>query len=111
MVIGFILTKTPAEEGYNTFIRFLDLFIESDNIIIYLLGNGVYNFRKMHLPSEELMKRLNGSKRESKIFACLDDMKARGINEEMLLGDVVTFESYNELILNLMEKMDQVFTF
>lgn len=38
-------------------------------------------------------------------------MKARGINEEMLLGDVVTFESYNDLILNIMENMDQVFTF
>lgn len=46
MGIGFILTKTPAEEGYNTFIRFLNLFIESDNIIIYLLGNGVYNSEK-----------------------------------------------------------------
>jgi len=111
MNLGFILTKTPAEEGYNTFIKFLKLYSETDDIIIYLIGNGVYNFRKGHNPSNAVMKLIENSKNSIKIYSCLDDLKARGINVETLLKGVMAFESYDSMVVDIMENMDQVYTF
>ncbi len=38
MHVGFILTKTPAEEGFNTFVKFLNVYIRNNDVSIYLLG-------------------------------------------------------------------------
>jgi sulfur relay protein TusB/DsrH len=111
MHIGFILTKTPSEEGYNTFIKFLKLYIETDDISIYLIGNGVYNFRARNNPSRDLMEIISRSKRSLKIYSCLDDMNARGIEVEKLLEGVVTFENYDIMVIDIMENMDQVQTY
>lgn len=111
MHIGFILTKTPSEEGYNTFIKFLNLYIDTDDISIYLIGNGVYNFRERNNPSKDLLKIINRSKRSLKIYSCLDDMNARGIKVETLLDGVVTFENYDIMVIDIMENMDHVQTY
>ena len=42
MHIGFILTKSPSEQGFKTFIDYSQLYINNDQISIYLLGSGVY---------------------------------------------------------------------
>lgn len=111
MNLGFILTKTPAEEGYNTFIKFLKLYSQTDDIIIYLIGNGVYNFRKGHYPSNAVMNLIENSKKSMKIYSCLDDLKARGISVETLLKGVMAFETYDSMVVDIMENMDQVYTF
>jgi sulfur relay protein TusB/DsrH len=111
MKLGFILTKTPAEEGYNTFKKFLKMYIDTDDVTIYLIGNGVYNFRKRHPPSNSLMELMNKSKRSLKIYTCLDDLNARGINVETLVEGVVPFETYDMMVVDIMENMDQVHTF
>jgi len=111
MHIGFILTKTPSEEGYNTFIKFLKLYIDTDDISIYLIGNGVYNFRVRNNPSKDLMEIINRSKRSLKIYSCRDDLNARGIKVETLLEGVVPFENYDIMVVDIMENMDQVQTY
>lgn len=111
MHIGFILTKTPAEEGYNTFLKFLRFHVDKDDISIYLIGNGVYSFRKGHPKASVIMKLLDESDKTSKIFACVDDLKARGIKINSLTKGVKPFDNYDEMVLDVMENMDQVLSF
>lgn len=109
MRLGFILTKTPSEEGYKTFLKFLKIYA-TEEITIYLLGNGVYNFRKKHKPSKELMKLLEKSKSQ-KIYTCQDDLEARGISVETVLTNVLPFETYDTMVVDIMENQDQIFSF
>jgi len=111
MHMGFILTKTPAEEGFNTFIKFLKIYIETDDVSIYLLGNGVYSFMSKHSKSHTLMDIIKDSNRNTKVYACLDDLKARGISEEKLAKFVDSFVIYDEIIIDIMENLDQVLSF
>ena len=109
MRLGFILTKTPSEEGFKTFLKILKIYA-TEEITIYLLGNGVYSFRKEHKPSKELMELLEKS-RSHKIYTCQDDLEARGISVETILNNVLPFESYDTMVLDIMENQDQVFSF
>lgn len=109
MRLGFILTKTPSEEGYNTFVKFIEVYQHND-LTIYLLGNGVYNFRMNFEPSEHLMELLEKSP-SFIIYACEDDLGARGIAEETLFEGVITFKSYDTIVLDIMENQDQIFSF
>lgn len=111
MHIGFILTKTPAEEGYNTFLKFLKFHLGKDDISIYLIGNGVYSFRKKHPKAEFFMKVLKDSEQFSKVCANFDDIKARGIDINDLIDGVKPFYDYDEMVLDIMENMDQVLSF
>ena len=111
MHVGFILTKTPAEEGFNTFLKFLKIYIGNNNVSIYLLGNGVYCFRKGFSKSETVMDILKDSNKSFKIFACLDDLKARGIIVNSLIKDVEPFITYDEMVVDIMENTDQILSF
>ena len=111
MHMGFILTKTPAEEGFNTFIKFFKIYIETDDVSIYLLGNGVYSFISKNTNFYTLMNVINDSSRNIKVYACLDDLKARGIGEEKLAKFVDSFVIYDEIIIDIMENLDQVLSF
>jgi sulfur relay protein TusB/DsrH len=111
MHVGFILTKTPAEEGFNTFMKFLKIYIGNDDVTIYLLGNGVYCFIAKHSKSHAVMSILNDSNNTSKIYACLDDLKARGISVDRLTKDVDSFVSYDEMVIDIMENLDQILSF
>jgi len=111
MQVGFILTKTPAEEGFNTFLKFLKIYSGNDEVIIYLIGNGVYCFRAGHSKSEMVMNILADSNKDSKVYACLDDLKARGLSFNSLVKGVEPLMSYDEMVIDIMEKMDQVFSF
>lgn len=109
MRLGFLLTKTPSEEGYNTFLKFIEIYAAND-LTIYLLGNGVYNFRMNYGPSEHLMELLENSPSHS-IYACEDDLEARGIGKETLFEGVVTFKTYDTIVVDIMENQDQIFSF
>jgi len=111
MHVGFILTKTPAEEGFNTFLKFLKIYIGSDEVSIYLLGNGVYSFMAKHSKSNTLMGIIKDSNRNTRVYASLDDLKARGISADSLAKNVDSFVSYDEMVLDIMENMDQVLSF
>ncbi len=111
MHIGFILTKTPSEEGFNTFIKFLKIYIETDDISIFLLGNGVYSFMSNHSKSHTLLSIINDSNRIIKVYACLDDLKARGISQDKMAKFVDSFVSYDEIVIDIMENLDQVLSF
>jgi sulfur relay protein TusB/DsrH len=106
MHVGFILTKTPVEEGFRTFLKFINIYRE-DQVSIYLLGNGVYCGREGHSESKTIKEILTNSR----IYTCLDDIKARGISDNHLINGVKTFESYDDMVIDIMENMDQVMCF
>lgn len=109
MRLGFLLTKTPSEEGYNTFLKFIKIYAGHD-LTIYLLGNGVYNFRMNYEPSEHLMELLKNSP-SLRIYVCEDDLEARGIATETLFEGVMLFKTYDTLVVDIMENQDQIFSF
>jgi sulfur relay protein TusB/DsrH len=109
MHVGFILTKTPAEEGFNTFLKFLKIYIRNDDVTIYLLGNGVYCVIAKHSKFQTLTNILKTS--NTNVYACLDDLKARGISVSSISKDVNSFVSYDEMVIDIMENLDQVFSF
>jgi sulfur relay protein TusB/DsrH len=111
MHIGFILTKTPAEEGFNTFIKFLKIYTGSDEVSIFLIGNGVYSVIAKPSKSHTLLSIIQDSNRKISVYACLDDIKARGLSEDILAENVDSFVSYDELVIDIMENIDQVLSF
>ncbi|AXV37629.1 MAG: sulfurtransferase complex subunit TusB [Methanobacteriaceae archaeon] len=107
MRIGFILTKTPSEEGFCTFIKFIKVYIDKEDINVYLLTNGVYCAKRKHLHSDLIQKLL----KNCRIFAYLPDLTARGISENQLINGIQVIDSYDEIIVDIMEEMDQILSF
>lgn len=106
MQIGFILTKSPSEQGFNTFIDFSKLYINNDQISIYLIGNGVYCARKSY--SNPDLKTLF---KNSKVHVSGSDLKARGIADEQINDDIIVFSQYDNMIIDVMENLNQVVSF
>jgi sulfur relay protein TusB/DsrH len=104
MHIGFILTKTPSEEGFNIFLKLLSVYIGKEDISIYLIGNGVYTARDGSFRAPDILEIL----KKARVYASHDDLKARGIKVEQLIRGIEIFESYEILVLDMMEKMDQI---
>ena len=92
----FLLTKTP----YNDRTRLCFKMIErSENAILYLVGDGVYNLMSKSLeilPGE-------------RIFACKEDMDARGIQ----VGEKATIlaDFYEHFVEDIMRLSRHVYTF
>jgi len=107
MRMGFILTKTPGEQGFQSFLKFIDIYLGKAALSIYLLGNGVYFARNGHHELAKFHTILN----QARIIASLDDLQARGIKKEQLISGVETFENYDDFVLFLMEDLDQVLSF
>ncbi len=107
MQVGIILTKTPSEEGFNTFLRFASLYSGKEELSIYFIGNGVFSARKGHLKENEIKKLI----KNSSIFAYSDDLKARGIAEEDLIEGIKPFHSYDDLVIDIMENKNQILSF
>lgn len=106
MNIGFILTKSPFEQGFQTFIDFAQLYVHNDQISIYLVGNGVYGAQKNY-PNPDM-----GSVfKNSKVYAYANDLKARGIEEGQVKEGLMVFHEYDDLVINIMENFDQVMSF
>ena len=107
MRIGFILTKTPSEESFCTFMKFIGVYIGKEDINVYLLANGVYCAKKRHMHSDLIWKLL----KNCDIFAFLPDLKARGISENQLIEKIQLIENYDTIIVDMMENMDQIISF
>lgn len=107
MHIRFILTKTPSEQGFSTFLKFTDLYQDKNQLSVYLVGNGVYCARKDHMAVDKIKNLLNNSK----IYANSDDLKARGIAIEHLINGVIPFSHYDQVVIDIMENFDQILSF
>ncbi|OPY27445.1 MAG: DsrH like protein [Methanobacterium sp. PtaU1.Bin242] len=107
MHIGFILTKTPAEEGFQTFLKFINIYLGKEDLSIYLTGNGVYCAIEGYNESLKIHRIL----RKTKIYAYADDLDARGIKKKQLIPGIKIFENYETLVVALMEEMDQILSF
>jgi len=106
MHIGFILTKSPLDQGFKTFVDFSKLYINNDEISIYLVGNGVYCARKngSNPNVETLLK-------NSKVHVSGHDLKARGIGEDQIIDGLMVFNHYEDIVIDVMENFDQVVSF
>jgi sulfur relay protein TusB/DsrH len=106
MHIGFILTKSPSEQGFKTFIDYSQLYINNDQISIYLLGSGVYCTLKSYFnPDLELIFK------SSKVYVSFNDLKARGIENDHIKDDLIMFSEYDDMIIDVMDNFDQVVSF
>lgn len=104
MHVGFILTKTPAEQGFNTFLKFIELHRENQ-ITIYLVGNGVYC-----ATNRDAINRIEKFLNDSAIYATSDDLKARGIHVEHING-ISTVNNYDKIVKDIMENFDKILSF
>ena len=107
MKIAFIITKTPQEEGFNNFIKLLNLYVDNQDIHVYLIGNGVYNAVHGHIHTDLI----HGLAQKNTVLAYEKDLKARGLEEMSLIPGVSIFPDYGDMVVDIMEKMDQVFNF
>jgi tRNA 2-thiouridine synthesizing protein B len=107
MRIGFILTKTPAENGFKTFLEFLDLYIGKEDVFVCLVGDGVYCARKGHQKSGKIHTIIENGQ----LFALSEDLQARGISTEHTFPGTEILANYQELVIFIMEEMDQILTF
>jgi tRNA 2-thiouridine synthesizing protein B len=107
MRIGFIVTKTPAEDGFNTFLQFLNIYLGKEDVYIYLVGDGVYCARKGHQKSSKIREIIE----RGHLHALSEDLQARGISPERTFPGTKIIPGYRELVLDIMEEMDQILTF
>jgi len=106
MHIGFILTKSPSEQGFKTFRDFSRSYINNDQISIYLVGNGVYCARKDYSNSDlELLFE------SSTVYVYENDIIARGIKKEQIKDGLIVFSDYNDMVIAIMENFNQVVSF
>ncbi|MEN6329157.1 MAG: sulfurtransferase complex subunit TusB [Methanobacteriaceae archaeon] len=106
MRIGFIVTKTPSENGFKTFLQFLNIYLGKEEIYVYLVGDGVYGARKGQQPGE-----LREIIENDHLYALSEDLQARGISPEQIFPGTEIVASYQELVVAIMEEMDQILTF
>ena len=71
----------------------------SRNTVLYLVGDGVFNLLD---PSIEALP-------TDSIYACKEDMDARGVQPEDTAISLVEF--YEQLIEDMMEQSDKVYAF
>ncbi len=107
MKIGFIITKTPQEEGFNNFITLLNIYQAHAEIIIYLIGNGVYGGVHKHIHADLI----HFLAENHSVSVSENDLKARGLGKNNLIPGAKLFSDYDDLVVDLMEEMDQVFSF
>jgi tRNA 2-thiouridine synthesizing protein B len=92
----FLLTKPPHSDRA----RFcLELIAQSENAILYLAGDGVYNLLENAL---EVLP-------QDRILACKEDLDARGVQA----GDKATVPSdfYEQMVGDVMHERRRLYTF
>ncbi|KAF5086474.1 DsrH like protein [anaerobic digester metagenome] len=106
MHVGFIVTRTTGEAGFETFLNLANIYVARDEITIYLIGNGVYCARKGHKSglSPKIIE-------NSRVKALLDDLTARGIKEDQILEGFEIMQGYHEMVHEIIEELDQVLSF
>lgn len=94
--IVFLLTKPPHSERAKLCIQLIE---RSKNAVLYLVGDGVFNLLN---PSVEALP-------HDGIYACKEDMDARGVQSEDTAISVVEF--YEQLVEDMMVRSDKVYAF
>lgn len=92
----FLLTKPPKSDRARVC---LQLTAQSENAVLYLIGDGVYNL---------LDNALEALPRE-RIFACEEDLKARGVQPGVI--STVPNDFYEMLIEDIMLDGNRAYTF
>ncbi len=92
----FLLTKPPKTDRAR---MCLQLIARSENAILYLAGDGVYNL---------LDKTIEAMPKE-RIFACKEDLEARGVQP----GEIATLPNdfYEKLLEDIMLDGNMTYTF
>lgn len=92
----FLLTKPPCSDHARLCLR---LIARSENAVLYLAGDGVYNL---------LEKALEALPRD-RVLACREDLEARGVQA----GDNTTVPAdfYERLVNDAMSKSSRIYTF
>jgi tRNA 2-thiouridine synthesizing protein B len=92
----FLLTKPPCSDRA----RFcLQLIKRSENAVLYLAGDGVYNLLEKALEALPL----------DEVLACREDLEARGVQA----GDKTTVpvDFYEQLVDDAMNESSRIYTF
>ncbi len=92
----FILTKPPNHERATLCWK---LIAQSENAVVYLAGDGVYNL---------LCSAIKDLPKE-KILACKEDVEARGVQVEERAIVLIYF--YEQLVENIMDERNRIITF
>ena len=92
----FLLTKPPYNDSTKLCFKIID---RSDNAILYLMGDGVYN----------LMSKSLDILSKEKIFACKEDMDARGIRARE--NATILADFYEHFVEDIMGLRSHVYTF
>ena len=92
----FLLTKPPYNDRTRLCFKMIG---RSENAILYLMGDGVYNLMSKSL---EILPK-------EKIFACKEDMDARGIQAKEKVTILVYFHEH--FVEDIMGLSRHVYTF
>jgi tRNA 2-thiouridine synthesizing protein B len=93
--VVFLLTKTPDNPRSELCLKLMN---RSRGARLYLSGDGVYHL----LQNVDLLP-------ASRIFACKEDLSARGIQAK---GNVTVLDAfYEKMIEDIMEKCHRLYTF
>jgi tRNA 2-thiouridine synthesizing protein B len=92
----FLLTKPPCSDRARFCLR---LIAQSENAVLYLAGDGVYN----------LLEKAPGALPLYGVLACREDLEARGVQA----GDktIVPVDFYEQLVKDAMNKSSRIYTF
>jgi tRNA 2-thiouridine synthesizing protein B len=94
--IVFLLTKPPHSERAKLCFQLVE---RSKNAVLYLVGDGVFNLLN---PSFQALP-------PDRIFACKEDMDARGVQPEDTAISLVDF--YEQLVEDIMAQSGKVYAF
>jgi tRNA 2-thiouridine synthesizing protein B len=92
----FLLTEPPNSERAKLCIQLVE---RSINAVLYLAGDGVFNLLN---PSIEALPL-------DSIYACKEDMDARGVQPKDTAISLVEF--YDQLVEDMMVRSDKVYAF
>lgn len=92
----FLLTRPPKSDRARLCLRLME---RSENAVLYLAGDGVYNL---------LDDALEALPKES-IFACKEDLEARGVQAGERATMPVNF--YEQLVVDMMLEKNRIYTF
>lgn len=92
----FLLTEPPNSERAKLCIQLVE---RSKNAVLYLAGDGVFNLLN---PSIEALPL-------DSIYACKEDMDARGVQPKDTAISLVEF--YDQLVEDMMVRSDKVYAF
>lgn len=90
----FLLTKPPNSERTTLCVRLIE---QSKDPILYLAGDGVYNLVGSSI---DLLA-------HDRIYACKEDMEARGVQSDVILPD----DFYGQLVKDIMLYSHRSYTF